>query len=638
MKKKWFSLMGLANPDYVDEADPTRAVMKKSKTLIRVVAACILFMLVIGNLWLFLPHSISTDDISMYENSEYYSIISKINHLSAVYPEYKNNAEMLSNMLKGDDGRTDVPDTVPEFAPGSPMDNEDTGTDGDKSNDIYKEITDNQTEGVIEADLIKRSDTHIFYLDKNILRVFNIDKENTSEIANFEITNKYNSVSNFEFYLSSDAKTVTVIFNDNIGIKNRFVSVLSLDVENPLNIKVKSKIEISGKYISSRKVGTEILLFSEFAPSKEEIDFSDEASFLPQINTGSGFESIKPENIVVPDTILNTRYTVVLKLDEGTLSQKGTLAYLSYSDKFYVSSENIYFTRVFAEKGKYLSGEDRIYSKTEISIISYENELSAKGSFTLDGYIRNQYSMDEYNGILRVVTTTNERAIFKNMSADEYGLSYGNTLMTAMGKSNANLYCINVASLETVGAVIRFAPDYEEVQSVRFDKNYAYVCTSVEMSDPVFFFDLSDVENIVFKDTGTIDGYSTSLINLGGGYLLGVGVGARGGFKLEVYEETEDGVCSVAAYEIANADYSDKYKSYYINREKGIIGLGINDYSRAESSEISRYIVVSFDGYDLVELLNVALRGENFEKRGVLIEDIMYVFGNGAFTVEKIFN
>ena len=184
--------------------------------------------------------------------------------------------------------------------------------------------------------------------------------------------------------------------------------------------------------------------------------------------------------------------------------------------------------------------------------------------------------------------------------------------------------------------MIDFAPPREEIQSVRFDKESAYVCTSIELSDPVFFFDLSDLDNITYKDTGTIEGFSTSLINLGNGYLLGIGRGESwSSFKVEVYEETEVGVRSVCSYEMSNTSYSTDYKSYYVDRQNQLVGIGITDNSYY--NQASRYILLHFDGYELVKIVNVPLDGEPANMRGVYIDGYMYMFGENDFEVKKVF-
>ncbi|MBQ4274459.1 MAG: hypothetical protein IJB94_05775, partial [Clostridia bacterium] len=103
-------------------------------------------------------------------------------------------------------------------------------------------------------------------------------------------------------------------------------------------------------------------------------------------------------------------------------------------------------------------------------------------------------------------------------------------------------------------------------------------------------------------------------------------------FKVEVYEETEDGVRSVCSYELKDTDYSTEYKSYYIDRQNQFVGVGVIDKG------VSRYILLHFDEYKLVELVNVQLDGEPACMRGVYIDGYMYIFGFNDFKVEKLFD
>ena len=631
-KKNWYRSLSLADDRYIAEAHPDHIIRpKRNRALVSLVAACVCLALLFGNLWLFIPFNTNPPDVSRYANSEYYDIIRDLNVLTFQPPKYKNNAKKLLAACRAifSLGKNGAPNDMGEA--GSTT----AGTG------IYKEITDNQVAGIAEADRIKRSDTHIYYLDEEVLRIYSIDKENTKEVGSYTLygdsRNYY--LDQWEFYLSSDCKTATVItqyYTKTDKNSNRYVHLISLDVSDPDNITKKEEFSITGDYMSSRKTNGNILLLTEFAVSKQEIDFDDERTFLPQINEGNGPYSIPAGNIVSPDHLSSTRYTVVMKLDENTLDLKGTAAYLSYSEDVYVSENHVFLTHVYADKKENGDGTVIRNSMTEISCLSYGGEgFAQKGSVTVRGYVKDQWSMDEYEGILRVFTTTNATTVREQNVGN--GSVSADILQTASGKSNASLYCIDLSSFEIVASVIDFAPPREEIQSVRFDKETAYVCTSIEMSDPVFFFDLSDLSNIRYKDTGTIEGFSTSLINLGNGYLLGIGKGRSwSSFKVEVYEETQTGVRSVCSYELDNTDYSTEYKSYYVDRGNQFIGIGVVDRNRI--SKASRYILLHFDGYDLVELVNVPLDGEPGKMRGVYIDGYMYMFGRREYKVVKVFD
>lgn len=616
-RNKLIDAIGMADEEYILEADPEKQTNKSRaeereadpKRKIRkwmTVAACFLVVITALNLALFIPYNNKLPDISKYEGSEYYSIIQKLNELTHREPRYKNNFELLRAGLLSIEFKNGTGDAA-QAPTSAPVTN---------SGNQYAEITDNQVDGVTEADRIKRSDKYIYYLGDACLYVYSIDGKNTALAGVYKIrTNGVKYSDEWEFYLSKDCKTVTVIaptYDHQYGAG--CTTLISLDVTDPGNITEKGSVSVTGGYISTRVVDGKLLMMTNFRVQLYDDgrpDFDNAQSFLPSIDKGEGFEVIPVDDIITPETLSSARYTVICKLDESTLEFEDASALLSYSQEVYVSKDKIFATHGYT-KTEGISGSSsyRSTSMTDISALSYnDGKIKHLGTVTVEGYVKDQYSLDEYEGMLRVVTTTDV-----------------NTVGTS-----ANLYCISLDNYEIVSSVVGFAPLGETVRSVRFDGEDAYVCTAVQLTDPVFFFDLSDVNNITYKETGTIAGYSTSLIDFGNGYLLGVGVGERwGSLKIEVYEEGENNVVSVDAYELDGVYYSENYKAYYVDRENQLIGLGISDnYSDG-------YIVIQFDGYRLREIIRVSLYGNNDQKRGVLIDEYMYMFSGDSFKVVNI--
>lgn len=642
-KEKMLRSMELLDDKYVEEAAPHKKKSKKRFIKFGVLAACLALLTSLG-LWLFIPFSTEPPDVSEYSDSQYYQIINKLNAITYSKSRYKNNFEKIfSGVAKKDAMNESVGiDMNTGMSPSS--DDTGTGNAGSESGN-YKEVTDNQVAGVIEADLIKRSDRYIYYLN-NIageLLVYSIDGENSEKVGSYNLkAGKSKTYINgeMEFYLSKDCKTVTVIAQYYDG-NTDCVSLISLDVSDVTNIKEKNRVSFSGFYNSSRMVNGYILLINNFYVSYNP-DFSDETQFIPQIDTGDGMKSIPADAIICPDELNSTGYTVVCKLDENTLELQGTSAFLSYSSEVYVSTDSIYATRGYTVESK--DGNTVVQtSMTDISRLIYTGDaFEDKGSVTVDGYVNDQYSLDEYNGVLRVVTTEN---VWKYKESYR---NYGDGTVVSVSDSgsyqNASIFLIDADSMEVLSGVRNFAPDGESVRSVRFDRDSAYVCTSIQLRDPVFFFDLSDTDNITYKETGTIEGFSTSLVNLGDGYLLGIGVGSSSGtLKVEIYTEYGDKVVSVCKYEIDNCYFSSDYKSYYIDRENKLVGIGYYLYGYNYSSsgktqyyETERYVLLHFDGNKLTAVTDSPLAGEPTNKRGVLVDSYFYMFGNSDFKVEKI--
>ena len=647
-KKKLLRSFDLAHEQYVDEADPARdaAVRKNAFSKNKIVkwsalVASLLAVVIVANVFLFMPYDNTPPSVDEYANSEYYPIIKKLNQLTYnTYkkPKYKNLFEYIKDSLENIDFdlRLDqaTGEAVNDAAPMKP--GEMGNASGVKNeNEIYEETTDNQVAGVTEADRIKRSDKYIYYLCDEVLFVYSIKGEGSELVGKYVFSEfvKNGYLNEWEFYLSKDCKTVTVIAPHVYKEQNRgVISLISLDVSDPAAITEKGRITLTGGHISTRVKDGKLLLMANFRVSMTngKVDFTNAYSFIPSVDKGNGFELLPIDDIISPETLTSARYTVICKLDEATLEFEDAKALMSYSEEVYVSSDKIFATHGYTKTEE--SDHEKINrAMTDISVLSYnENEMKYLGGVTLEGYVKDQYSLDEYEGMLRVVTTTD--ASVETVYKDGAGV----TAFEMLGTS-ANLYCVSLENYEIVATVERFAPWGETVRSVRFDGTAAYVCTAVQLKDPVFFFDLSDVSNITYKETGTIEGFSTSLVNFGNGFLLGIGVGNNwGSFKIEIYEESNDGVVSVAAYELENTFYSENYKSYYINREKQMVGLGVEVYYGGKYDCANRYILVGFDGYRIYEIIDVALPGLNEYKRGVYIDGYMYMLSGDTLVVENI--
>ena len=637
--QKMLSSMELIDEKYIEEASPSKG-RARNRFWIKfgAIAACISILVTSFALWLFVPYDHKLPDVSMYEDSEYYSLITKLNELTYRRPHYSNNYEryvkdVLYGLLlqKNCDVEVALPDAVaPENDSSRPTGM--TKPDTSYGNGDYEETTDNQVAGVIEADLIKRSDKYIFYLSQNIVRAYSINGEDSQLVGTCTVDMQdilYYYVEP-EAYLSEDCNTFTIILPYIEKGKSAVVEMVSIDVSDPTDMQVKKRVTVSGFYVSSRMKEGKLLLINNFNVTSP--DFSDESTFIPQIDTGNGEESIPVGDIICPETPVSPRYTVVGMFDSGSLEMLGSVALLSYSQQLYVSADSIYATFGYTDK----STEDGVTtqrSMTEISRVRYaDGTLELKGTFSVEGYIKDQYSLDEKDGVLRVVTTSSESRYSEKHDIFNDSVS----VMPMVGRTNACLFCIDTESGESVAEVKYFAPEGETVRSVRFDGDAAYVCTSIMLSDPVFFFDLSDLGNITYKDTGTIEGFSTSLVNFGDGFLLGIGVGEDWNvFKTEIYREYKDSVISVCSYEREYASYSTNYKSYLIDRENSLVGLVLNGYGPEFNGQY--YVLLHFNGYSLKEVVKTELLGHADAVRAVYIDEYLYMLSPDQFKVERVF-
>ena len=610
----------------------------------RIIKIAASFAIVIAlALYLFLPFAPVKSNVKAYSGSEYFPLIQGIDQyrVSLMQPRYKNNFESIVSNLDG------------LFAPkfdasggnnlaAAPEDNM------DMSNGSYVEATDNQVSGVIESDIFKMTDKYIFRIgykneeDKRnyvtVLRVYSIAGENSAIVAEFDVPTfadeRYNGFDyqRLEMYLSNDCNRVTLIktFNDSSGNQN--VGLISLDVSDVKNISVNGMVCVDGELNTSRMVDGKLLLVTEFGFRSRDVDYNDPATFVPTVDSGKGPEAIKFDDIIYPDKVTNTNYSVVALIDTENLSLLGANALLNFTGEVYVSAENVYISREYTKKTEEGNGIFRS-NMSDIAVFGYSGEaLEEKGIITAKGFIEDQYSFDEKDGYLRVVTSTRESRETMN----------GSIVSMTPGSINASLYVFDLSNNSLAYSYESFAIEGEQVTAVRFDGDKVYVCTAVVVSftDPVYFIDLSDYENITSTDTGIIDGFSDHLINFGEGLALGIGREGWDRGKVEIYAENGDAVVSVHEYKFSG-EYSTNYKSYLVNREENIFGFGVDyfyeyDSQTGKGRTYQRYVVIKFDEevmtvftYDIDSLRASAVRA-------AYIDGYLYITTNTALVVEKI--
>ena len=201
------------------------------------------------------------------------------------------------------------------------------------------------------------------------------------------------------------------------------------------------------------------------------------------------------------------------------------------------------------------------------------------------------------------------------------------------------LYCYDLDTLEVAAKVTDFAPVGESVKSARFYGNTAYVCTAKVnfniITDPVFAFDLSDLNNITYTDTGTIPGYSLSLNKFTDNTLLGIGYGDdRWTLKIELYKQTDSNVQSVAKYEEEPVEFSSEFKAHLIDAKNGIIGLGITSMHGD-----TRYAVFRYNGSELTEIASAEMYSGIVNcMRATVIDGYVYIFADNGYFMKNDFH
>lgn len=632
-------------PDrYISEAAEGPKGVRSRKGFVAALAAALAVMLILPTIVLIARTS---DPLRKYKNDPYYAVISAIargDEESAYLKKLTRRSvwENLFDFFLAKSGDA----AMPEAGGGN-------FATGDMLNSAAKEdeITDNQVEGVLEADIVKRNDEHAFYLRGNTFYIYTLDGVDSKLVATYTMNAYLDGVSLRNFYLVDSQLIFEGI--DYWG-KYGFTKLASFSVEDLVDGKIDETPKtatLQGSLISTRYTNGSLLVICGYYCYEDERDF-ESGNYLPHYEQNGELVAIAPEDITTPDGPSESYYTAVYLLDGEELSVLDSHALLGTPKAQYVSENAVYL--VSESTALYRDGEDaKVFAYepdpekscvitrvvSHIDAISYgEDGFTSLGSITLDGEVKDQYSMDEHNGILRVAVSTREVNYVLN--------GFGNRSSGNRSVLNASLYLVSLDTFRVISSANKFAPSGETVQSARFDDDIAYICTAevVTFTDPVYRFDLSDPERISSMDTGTIDGYSTSLVELENGDLLGIGYGNdRFTLKLEIYRQGENSLVSVDSIELNDCEFPTNYKCYYIDREAGLFGIPIYLYSTEENGvtyyeSAMHYILFSYDQEQLTVAKDVKI-SETYgleTVRGFVYNDDLYILSNNGLKVSAL--
>ncbi len=305
-------------------------------------------------------------------------------------------------------------------------------------------------------------------------------------------------------------------------VGKQITMAVCFDITDRANAKEMWRAYQDGSYVSSRLVGNQLVFLSNYY-----VDITDEKetvinNCVPEVASSSGpMERITCECLVVGSQVDSPNYLVASNINIENDKTLKTQAILGAGSNVYCTTETLYATTTTykdREAGKYVFGtEEQITSIYKFDIRN--GDIKYLGCGSVKGSSLNQFSIDEYNGYLRIATTTG---------------SWGDSL------SN-QLYVLD-SDLKVVGEITGIAKG-ETIKSVRFTGDTGYVVT-FEQTDPLFVIDLSNPQKPEIKGELKIPGFSAYLHPVGENLLLGVGVdgtesGQGSGMKISLFDVSD---------------------------------------------------------------------------------------------------
>lgn len=411
----------------------------------------------------------------------------------------------------------------------------------DTGNRSYSK-TNVQVEGIDEADVVKTDGKYIYIAGNNVVRIVGADNGKLSDDTAIRLSVNKNVQ---EIYVDGSRLVILgtryydvvvkdivnpVLEDKGIGImppyppSKTFSFVDVYDISNPLKPTFLKGHEMEGNYQSSRKSGEIVYMVTNAYPA--------EGIVLPMMRDttiGNKEFSMKLDDVMIMPKHPCPGYLVISAVNVNNEERTEVEAITAFGATVYMN-----------ESSMYLAFND----SSETSIIKFDLEgmkVGYAGSGTVPGYLLNQFSMDEYEGNLRVATTIWE-------------------------KSSNSLFILD-RSLNIIGSVEDLAKG-ETIYSVRFLGNKGYIVT-FRTIDPLFVFDLSNPKKPVLTGELKVPGFSSYLHPVGEDLLLGIGADAydiyrKDGTGKEVVVGTRQGGIKFSLFDISDMGKPKELASYVV--------------------------------------------------------------------------
>ncbi len=304
-------------------------------------------------------------------------------------------------------------------------------------------------------------------------------------------------------------------------------------------------------------------------------------------------------------------------------------------------------------------------------------------SGTLPGQVKDQFSLDEKDGYLRIATTENRQyvsidgRVTSGSSSTVVSSSSSGATGSTSGSGGAAVALPNTVNhvftmeqrggwLEQAGSVGDLAPN-EQIYSVRFLEGRGYVVTFRQV-DPLFVIDLQNPRSPTVLGALKIPGFSEYMHPLGANHLLTIGRdasldGRQQGLQLQIFDVTDGANPKVvhkftyngSEYGSSEAEYDHKAFTYFADKgllafpyytygngtaEKGTIG-GMRSTLELFRVDLGTGFtkVGSVDNTTLVATHANGYCGGYFApsvRRGVFLENVVYSISYGGIVAKDV--
>lgn len=449
--------------------------------------------------------------------------------------------------------------------------------------------TNTRVEGIGEADRVKTDGKYLYVASFNsIIGLFKAEANGTLTLTGtidcqYDVLQgrdpRYGNANLLEFYVAGDrlyALTTLWTYEEDWRLNKNLCGTLVYDISDRAAPALIREYWQDGTYLSSRVVGDSLLTVSDYYINENAETYTVE-NVIPGTYARADGEKclVEAADIAVVNTAKPDSYVVVTKADLSDLDRSPETAVLfgggcevyCTADTLYIYNNEYNWNTAFTDM-VWRAVAPGAAEETKTTVLSFDitaDKPAFKAKGTVEGYLLNSWSLDAYNGYLRLAATKNDE----------------------------NVVYVLDEQMEQVGELKGIAPG-EIIKSVRFMGDTAYVVTFVQ-TDPLFVIDLSDPTKPEIKGEVKLPGFSSYLHPAGEGLLIGIGSGGT--------EDGIDGSAKISLFDVSdptapaeidniifeNAWLTSEYKAFVTVKADGSFLIPLEMYSNYYEDDGSVY-------------------------------------------------
>lgn len=457
--------------------------------------------------------------------------------------------------------------------------------------------TNTQVEDVDEADIVKTDGKYIYYV--TLGKTYIINAQNLKVASVIEINEKQYRFSPNELYINgnklvlmgnsyeykeikTELEEEEIYYDYSRSYQNTMSKALVFDITDKKNPKQEREVALDGYYNNSRMIGDSVYFISTKGMYYYNTMTDDE--LLPIVKdtaVSNETSKIACTDIAYFEGSTSYSYLMVAGFNINKKEPASTETFFGASEEIYASKDNLYITQT---NYKYFFDTD--LSKSEIYKFNLtDSQIKLQASAEVKGTINNQFSMDEYDGKLRIATTSNQY--------DE-------------DNSKNQLFILD-ENLDEISRIDNMAKG-EKIYSVRFVGKVGYIVTFKQI-DPLFVIDLSDPYNPEIKGELKIPGYSSYLHPYDETHIIGIGYNTKsngyGGvtndnMKMSMFDLSDlSNPKEMFSIDIGSkytySEITSNHKALFYNKEKNLIGFPISTWEYDYRKDRDNLILYQID-------------------------------------------